>query len=452
MSSDSSDIPASVLVEPATTERVSFRLAFVLCSIFFGVAVTEACSVNLLPLTLALYTTNPTTIFLILAINPAFGFIAQPLVGVLSDRTWTRVGRRAFFLIVCAPLVAVCLLLIPFAARFWGTATILPIVVLVVFLQFFQDMLNGSDQPLLADLVPPQQRTFMLGLVKSFDNLATMFALFVGMTWVANYRAVHQEENFGLPLYVTAAVCQLLFVMVAAFFLGEKPIERVERGPLTPMRYLRDFFGQPILLRLGIAYFLRAFTRTAVVGSVALYATSTLGVSEDEFGNSWGWMPFIALVLGVPLGLSAERYPKHRVLQSAFLAIIAGCSVGYFAGSTMGLTVAALLFGFGDMLLEVTHKAYMSDYYPPDLIGQLSGAVNIFYASGRTAALIFTGFCVRFMNRGIDWDNPAPNAAVDYHVIWVISAASALAGIFVLMTVRDHRFDHIREQAQSAEG
>ncbi|MYE82259.1 MAG: SLC45 family MFS transporter, partial [Gammaproteobacteria bacterium] len=70
---------------------------------WFGVHFAEAVSVNLLPLTLYLFTENAFYIGLILAINPMFGFVAQPVVGVLSDRTWTRVGRRAFYLIVAAP-------------------------------------------------------------------------------------------------------------------------------------------------------------------------------------------------------------------------------------------------------------------------------------------------------------------------------------------------------------
>ena len=48
---------------------------------WFGVHFAEAVSVNLLPLTLYLFTENAFYIGLILAINPMFGFVAQPIVG-----------------------------------------------------------------------------------------------------------------------------------------------------------------------------------------------------------------------------------------------------------------------------------------------------------------------------------------------------------------------------------
>ena len=99
--------------------------------------------------TIEQFTVDPTTIALILFINPAFGFIAQPIVGVLGDKIWTPVGRRAFFLITGAPIVAICLWFVPEARFLWH------LVVLVVVYQFFQDVLWGSDHPLLADLFPP---------------------------------------------------------------------------------------------------------------------------------------------------------------------------------------------------------------------------------------------------------------------------------------------------------
>jgi MFS family permease len=423
------------LAEPATRERLSVRRGGVLCSIFFGASVTEAVSVNLLPLTLALFTRDPNLIFWVLAINPAFGFIAQPLVGLLSDHVWTRIGRRAVFLVTAGPIVAGALLCIPFL----GTFGVL--VLTVVILQFFQDVINGSDQPLLADLVPPEQRTFVLGIVKAAENGGFVFVLFAGMPLVEAFRGSHGETRYGLPLYAIAAGCQMLFVAAAALFLNEQPIPRQPRPRLTLRRYVSDFFHHPMLPRIASAYFLRAFARTAVVGSAALYAHHTLQLGEKEYGASWGLMPFLALATGVPLGLSAERFAKHRVLQFAFALLIAGCAAGYFLSGMAGLIVAALIFGVGDMLLEVTHKAFMSDHYPADLIGQLAGAVNCFYAAGRTAALIVVGVCVKLTNPSVDWDNVGDDAYVNYNVIWLIATVAALAGIAVLATTRDFRHE-----------
>jgi MFS family permease len=437
MKTEASEIQSSTVIPPLKISGI-----LVLCSLFFGVSITEASSVFLLPLTLKLFTDNPQYIFLILAINPAFGLIAQPLVGIWSDRIWTRFGRRGFFLVTCSPLVAISLVLMPYIG------SLLLLVILVVWLQFFQDVLNGSDQPLIADLVPPEQRTFVLGLVKTCENVGFMAVLYIGMSWVTSYKVTHAEDQFGLPLYWAAAVAQLVFVMGAALFLREPKRAPVKRPRLTPLRYFKDFFAQPMLGRISAAYFMRAFTRTAVVGSVALYASETLAFSEGQMGRSWGLMPFISLVLGIPLGLLVERFAKQRVLQVGFVAILVGCFIGYFAGSPMGLAFAALCFGLGDMTLEVTHKAFMSDHYPPEKVGQFTGCVNIFYATGRTCALVFVGVAIDWYSRLTQSGSEQAGSGLDYHVIWIVSGISALIGIAILMTVRDHR----HEQRLAAKG
>ena len=433
--------PGSLVVEPATRERVRARLAFILCCLFLGTAITEAASVYVLPLTVGLFTPNPVYIALILALNPLFGIIAQPLAGLISDRIWTPVGRRAFLMILSAPIVAAALVFLPFAAALWH------IVVLVIVIQFFQDILYGSDQPLLADLVPPEQRTVMLGLVKGFENLGFLLVLYVGMDLVTGYRDLHGDQRYGLPLYFTAAAAQILLVMIPAFFLKEKRIVRTDAARMTPRRYIREFVQQPMLLRLAIAYSIRSFTRTAVVGFVSLYAIKTLGFTEGQVGKSWGIMPFVALALGIPLGWYVERFAKHRALQVGFAIVIIACAVGYFAVSPLALAGVALVFGCGDMILEVTHKAFMSDRYPADKIGQLTGAVNIFYAIGRTAALVFVGALVKWLNPEVDWSSASTALSVDYSVVWIVAAVAALVGILLLNTVRDYRYE-----ARRAEG
>ncbi len=147
----------------------------------------------------------------------------------------------------------------------------------------------------------------------------------------------------------------------------------------------------------------------------------------------------VCLVLGIPIGLYVERFAKQRVLQVGFLIVIFACIAGYTSASPLALTVVALLFGCGDMVLEVTHKAFMSDRYPADKIGQLTGAVNVFYAIGRTGALLLVATLVKWLNPDIDFSSLESIASVDYSIIWIVASVAAVAGIFLLQFVHDYR-------------
>ncbi|MFI4876758.1 MAG: MFS transporter [Blastopirellula sp. JB062] len=424
-----------LIPQPATNDPLSIRTGWILYSIFFGASVTEAVSVNLLPLTILRFTQDPSLIFWILAINPAFGFVAQPAVGVLSDRVWTRFGRRAIFILIAAPIVAVSLICIPFVQSLsW-------LIACVVAMQFFQDVINGADQPLVADLVAPNQRTLILGVVKAAEYVGLLLVLFVGIPMVEFYQIRAGDDYYGLPLYVTAALCQLGFVSVSALFIRERRRQGSPPSRFSPVRYVRDYLRQPQLPPLAFAYFLRSFARSAIFGSIALYAINTLHLSEQEFGVSWGLMPFVALTAGIPLGLVAERFPKHRVLQVAFGILIIGNIFGYVLGGILGMVIASLILGVGEMLLEVTHKAFMSEYYPANLIGQMAGTTNCFYAAGRVAGLVAVGQCVAWANPSVDWNAVNDNSFVDYSAMWLISSAAAILAILVLFLTRDLRYE-----------
>ncbi len=297
---------------------------------WFGVHFAEAVSVNLLPLTLYLFTENAFYIGLILAINSMFGFIAQPVVGVLSDRTWTRVGRRAFYLIVAAPIVAATEIAMPFATALWL------VVVLVIVMQFFVDVMAAAYHPMLAEMVPPHQRSMVAGINKCGLELAWILVLFVGMPWVTLYREQQGGGVFyGLPLYCLAAAVLLVFVMLAAVFLKEKRLDPLRpRAPLTPRQF------------------------------------------------------------------AMNRLNRQMAMIASFVVMIVCCVVGYVTETPGMLLVAATCFGLADILIDIAHKTLCTDFYVQGMIGQQATTMNIFYGVGRTLGLVLVGATINYVFEG----------------------------------------------------
>jgi hypothetical protein len=83
-------------VQKPRPEKAPISVFVILCSIWSGLVITEGISASILPLTIKGFTNDPFVIGLILALNPFFGFIAQPLVGIegpsfsSSVRRWSR--------------------------------------------------------------------------------------------------------------------------------------------------------------------------------------------------------------------------------------------------------------------------------------------------------------------------------------------------------------------------
>lgn len=386
--------------------------------ILCGLSITEQISGNILPLTIRHFTADAAIIGLILALNPAFGFIAQPLVGIVSDKIWTPLGRRAIFLVGGAPIVALCLVLVPAAQVLWH------LVVLVVIFQFFQDVLWGSDHPLIADLVPPHQRT----IVKACMSTTVQIVVFLFLKFGIGYALDRFGERF---LYWCAAGAQLVLVAGAALFLREKRRAAVTRPKLTPKRYVTDLFGDPVLRRFGFLAMSQAMFFHVVTGFIILFAVHSVGITKAAFGNAWSVHALIALCCAIPLGFAVERIPKQWALVIGYAVALGGCVLGFLARDAGSFFLIAIVFGFGSVIVDVTQKPFFTEYMPTDIIGQLSGAYNICYATGRSLALAGGGLIVSL-------------AGNNYRAIWLIALVFGLMSALIAATIPDRRYSRRR--------
>lgn len=419
-------------VEPSTFENAPIYKMVLMCMIMSGLIFTESISNQLLPLTLRRFTEDAAVIGLIKSINPMFGFIAQPLVGVLSDRIWTPVGRRGFFMIISAPIVSVSLFFIPEMSVFMN------LIIWIIILQFFQDILWGSDHPLLADLFPPRQRAFVAGLMAASGSLAGFIFL--------KFLMVHFSE---MEIYRIVAGAQIVLVFFSAFFLGEKKIihsqasidakNKAKRdldesyGSMAPFAgavkfivdYIRDIFANSILTRFVFLNFGKMLFLSLVGGWISLFATETMGLTKEEFGNNWGYEPLLTLILAVPAGYFIGKYcPKQWTLVVGYSIALVGCVFGYMADSASDLIVVAILIGLGGVVDKVTRKPFFTEFLPKEKIGQLTGAFNIFLGLGRWFAELGGGFFIGLMGN-------------DYRFMWIMAFFVGLLTLIVTATIPD---------------
>lgn len=395
--------------------RAGWPLILTFCAIWCGLVLTEFITDSVLPLTLGRYISNVGLIGMILATKPFFGFVAQPLVGVWTDRIWTPLGRRALFLLICAPTVAVCLWFIPQRAVLWQ------LVGIVVLYQLFQDVAWGSDHPLMADLVPVQQRTFLMGMIITLSQLLGYAFYRFGMAQLL-------PAQGELVLYRIAAGAQILLVAGGALCLRERPPVPQARPALTVRRYVTDFLAHPVLRQFALLAFFQGLAKFVVVGYVVLFATKTAGLSKSDYGTAWAFFPAAALCIALPAGLVVERWlPKQQGLAAGYTIVTLACAWGFFSHSAGELAWIAALLGIGHTLIEVTQKPFFTEFMPTDIIGQLSGAYNICFATGRTVAMAGTGWLIMLCG-----DN--------YRLIWVVAAGAGVIAVWVARQIRDTRF------------
>ncbi|MCB1744983.1 MAG: MFS transporter, partial [Gammaproteobacteria bacterium] len=129
--------------------------------------------------------------------GPMTGLLIQPIIGALSDRTWSpRWGRRKPFFLIGAIGCSICLFLFPFVSALW----------MAVLLLWLLDASNNTAmepyRAFIADKLPPSQlgkgflaQSFFTGFGITLANIS----LFVFQTMIEGATAA------GIPYWVVGS-------------------------------------------------------------------------------------------------------------------------------------------------------------------------------------------------------------------------------------------------------
>ena len=118
--------------------------------------------------------------------GPVTGLLIQPIIGVMSDKTWTpKWGRRKPYFFAGAIICSLCLLVYPFSSTLWMAAGLLWILdvgnntAMEPYRAFIADTLNKDQQP-----TGFQAQSFFTGFGQTLANVSLFIfpLLFIGKT------------------------------------------------------------------------------------------------------------------------------------------------------------------------------------------------------------------------------------------------------------------------------
>lgn len=132
---------------------------------------------------------------------PFSGLLVQPVIGYLSDRTWTKLGRRRPYFLIGAVLTTLALLCMPNSPMLWVAAGLLWIM---------DASINVSMEPFRAfvgDQLPPRQRpngyamqSFFIGVGSVVASLLPWLLAKIGVSNVAGEGAIPDTVKYAFYL------------------------------------------------------------------------------------------------------------------------------------------------------------------------------------------------------------------------------------------------------------
>jgi GPH family glycoside/pentoside/hexuronide:cation symporter len=342
------------MADALTTEKLRARTKILYGVADFGIAMLTAS----LQFFLLFFLTD------VLAIDPGLAGTAllvgkltwdainDPLIGYLSDRTRTRLGRRRPYMLAGAvPLALATWILFSIPSGLTGAVAFVTILLAFLFYDTMHTMVSVPYSSLTPELTHDyDERTSLTAVRMVFSvlgyilgaaatiALAGLFQDLLGLTEKAAYSGV------GAVFGVIAAAA----VLTTALSIRERRRGEAPPSQLKPIPAIRETFRNRPFVRLVGAFFISSFSFALMTSLLPFYLTYQLDM-EDQ-------VPLVLLTMLATIGIflfpwkkisdRINKGPSYALgLFIACLAVIATFFLPY--GPTPLIYVIAFVAGFG---------------------------------------------------------------------------------------------------------
>lgn len=327
--------------------------------------------------------TQGTMLAVIMLIGAIAPIIVQPTVGIISDYTVTRWGRRKPY------IVAGTLLDVVFLAGIALNNDFVAMVAFYFLLQVSSNFAQGPFQGYVPDLVPAKQVGLASGLMGLMLTLGTIAG--VGIATLGGL-----VDNVPLAIMALGLVeVVTLVILVATVDEGtDAPPRTRSWRAIALSAWGRDILQQRAVLWLLLVrlLFLGAYNATLIAVG---YFRRSHGMSDADADTT----VFIATAIvgvstalaAIPGGRLSDRFGRRPVIWAA--AAVAGTGLlGVAIAPSPAFAVASwVAFGIGMGIFLSADWALMADVIPKETAGRFMGILNAGTAMAGPVFIVVAG-------------------------------------------------------------
>ncbi|WP_136668582.1 MFS transporter [Flavobacterium sp. H122] len=346
---------------------------------------------------------------------PLTGLIVQPIIGHLSDNTWSpRYGRRKPYFLIGAILSSFALFFLPYSSALWIAAG---------FLWILDASINISMEPfraLVADKLPDSQRSYGFVLQTLIIGIGTWVAS--NLPWMVNKMGFEDNPAPGvIPEYVKiafgiGALVFLISILYTVLTTREYPPSNLEefKAQKQESHFFKDLFTSikemPVTMKkLGVIQFFSWFAfftmwsmatpaltefvfnspapdkeafDFAVAGQQEAFdaANKLFQTASDKVGSAMGLYGLSSMAFALILTFYAANKVVNRKYIHMFSLILGG--LGFvlmgFIKDQFWLNISFLLIGFSWGSILSMPYAMLSSSVNENKMGTMMGLFNMF--------------------------------------------------------------------------
>jgi maltose/moltooligosaccharide transporter len=376
-------------------------------------------------------------------VAPITGMLIQPIVGYMSDRTWTKLGRRRPYFLVGAILTSIALILMPNAPHL--SNIIAPMFVGGGLLMIMDASINISMEPfraLVADKLPEKQHTLGFSIQTLLIGIGAVLGSWLPYM-LGNWFGVSKDagESGLVPDNVTYSFYFGAFVLITSilwtvFSTKEYPPEVLDKETETETK--QKFFIPPIMIQLLLVQFFSWFALFSMwvytTPAVALKFFGTTDPSSEAFQEAGNWVGIlfgiyngVSAILAMSLPAMANRFGKKQTHAIAlFIGAISLLSFLFFNDSDY-LIIPMIGIGIAWASILAMPYAMLANSIPANKMGMYMGLFNMSITIPQIVSGITTGLILKY------WFNDNPILCI------VMAGVSFLIASGLAMKIKEER-------------
>ena len=329
--------------------------------------------------------------------GPMTGLIVQPIVGALSDRTSSRLGRRTPYFLIGAILCSLALFAMPYSPTLWVAASLLWI------LDAGNNITMEPYRAYVSDRLAPDQRPVGFLTQSAFTGLAQTLS-YLAPTLLTAFFAKDVIDANGVPAivrvaFIIGAILSISTIVWSIWRVPELPLSEAEQADLaarplsassafsdiaTAIREMPRPMRQLAFAMLCQWYAMFAYWQyiTFAVGrsiydtsdpSSAAFREATL--TTQQAGALYNFIAFLGALLLIPIVRKLGARLVHAICLTA-----SGAAMLLIPGmeAKAGLFVLMLGIGLGWAGMMGNTYVMLADAIPPARTGIYMGIFNMF--------------------------------------------------------------------------
>lgn len=382
--------------------KLNYKRTFFIGLAFLSISAFWQMYDNIVPLILSgTFHLNETVTGAIMAADNVLAVFLLPLLGSLSDRVDTKLGKRTPFIVVGTAIAVVLMMLLPIADK---KANLALFVVSLFFLLIAMGLYRSPAVALMPDLTPKPLRSQANAIINLMGAVGGVYALIlISLLIKGGDKPDYTPVFIGVAAMMAGAVVLLLLTIrekklaaqVAAENLEEEPEEegKADRtGELAPevRRSLK-------MILLSIFLWFAAYN--AVTTAFSRYARNVWGMEGGGFANCLMVATVAAIVSYIPIGYISARIGRKKCIQGGLVLMLLSFFAAIFFGQYHPVINAGFaLIGMGWAAVSVNSLPMVVEMCSIGDVGKYTGLYYTFSMSAQIFTPILSGAFLQYVS------------------------------------------------------